>query len=566
MNLTLLSKPLGQILLGRGVVAPAQLEMALSEQRQAAGKRLLGEILVDSHLCSESQIAEALADSYGVPFARVSPRLADPKVVTLLPRHFLEREQVLPLFLVEGMLTVAVVEPANLFLLDEIRRLTGHKVQPVAATAADIRDTLRASGQDGGAFVCDDAGCDAAPESFSVVARPGASPPAVADSDAPVQRLLRACLYTAIGQSATDIHIEPDETAGRVRYRIDGRLAEWMRIAAQTHVALVAQLKTLAGMDAARRPPADGVIRVRMDRRVIELRLSAAPVAHGEKLVVRIGDGARSPLRLEKLGFGYETLKQWRRLIGAGRGLLLVTGPAGSGKRTTLCATLAELDAETLNLCTIEDSPERTLPGVNQVRVVETGGYSRAAALRTVLSQDPDVVMLPELSDPEAARVAAAGAMAGPLMLCGVHTADVAAAVHTLLAMGIQPLVAGSVLAGVLAQRLVRRLCPQCRESCDATATERKQLERFAGPVTTLYRPKGCNHCRNTGYAGRIGLFELLTPTDALADAIFRGAGRAEVAQVIQQTGMRPLKTDGAEKVKAGITTLEEFLCAGGGT
>lgn len=563
MNLTLIRQPLGQLLLGRGIVAPAQLEGALAEQRQNVGKKLLGEILVESRLCSEEQIAEALADSYGVPFARITPRLADPKVVSVLPREFLEREQVLPLFLVEGMLTVAVVEPANLFLLDEVRRLTGHKVQPVAATAADIAATLRAYLPDGKSFVVDEAGCDAAPDSFAVLARPGAGG---VDGASPVQRLLRACLYTAIKESATDVHVEPDEMGARIRFRIDGRLVERTRTGSDTHVALVAQLKAMAGLDAAQRPPAEGVIRVRLDRRVIELRLSAGRTAHGEKVVVRIGDGPRPPLRLEKLGFGYETLKQWRRLIGVGRGMLLVTGPAGSGKRTTLCATLAELDTEALNVCTVEESPERPLAGVNQVVADEAGGYSRAAALRTVLAQDPDVVMLPELADPEAARLAMGGAMAGRLMVCGVHAGDVGGAIQRLIAMGMEPYVVGSAIAGVLAQRLVRRLCSQCREAYDATQTERKQLERFAGQVATLYRPKGCDHCRGTGYAGRIGVFELLVPTDALGDAICRGAGRAELAQLIQHAGTKTLKADGAEKVKTGITTLQEFVsaCAGG--
>jgi type IV pilus assembly protein PilB len=561
MNLTLLRQPLGQLLLGRGVVAPAQLESALSEQRRAVGKKLLGEILVDSRLCSEEQIAEALADSYGVPFARVGPRLADPKVVSILPRDFLEREQVLPLFLVEGVLTVAVVEPANLFLLDEIRRVTGHKVQPVAATAEDIAATLRAYLPDGGSFVVDDAGCDEAPETFAIIPRPGEAESTLGLPSA-VQRLLRACLYSAVRESATDVHFEPGESGARVRHRIDGRLVERTRIQAHTHAALVAQLKAMGGMDGAQGSAGEGVVRVRMDRRVIELRVSAASVVGGEKLVVRVGDGARPLLRLEKLGFGYETLKQWRRLIAAPRGLLLVTGPAGSGKWTTLCASLAEMDADSLNVCTVEASPDRTLPGITQVRVDEATGQSRAAALRTLLAQEPDVVMLPDVSDPEAAALAAGAAVAGRLMLCGVHAPDVAGALSRLLALGVEPYVVGSAIVGVLAQHLLKRLCSHCREAYDATIAERKQFERYPGGVSTLYRPKGCTQCRGTGYAGRIGIFELFVPTEAFGDVLCRRPGRPELAQLVQQSAMKPLRLDGVEKVKAGITTLEEYLVA----
>ena len=308
MNLTLRRQPLGQLLVGRGAVAPAQLETALAEQRRSPGRRLLGEILVESRLCSEAQVAEALAESCGVPFARVTPRLGDPGVLPLLPREFLEREQVLPLFLVEGVLTVAVVEPANLFLLDEIRRLTGHRVQPVAALAADIDAALRTGPSDGRPTAADDARGEAcfevAPETFEISVPPGAR--AASDGHAPVLRLARACLHAAIRESATDVHFEPGEPAARVRYRIDGRLVERMRHPAGTHAALVALLKGFAGADApspATPGSVEGVIRVRLDGRPLDLRLVAARVAHGEKVVIRMAEGGRSPMRLEKLGF-----------------------------------------------------------------------------------------------------------------------------------------------------------------------------------------------------------------------------------------------------------------------
>lgn len=567
MNLTLRRQPLGQLLVGRGAVAPAQLETALAEQRRSPGRRLLGEILVESRLCSEAQVAEALAESAGVPFARVTPRLGDPNVIPLLPREFLEREQVLPLFLVEGVLTVAVVEPANLFLLDEIRRLTGHKVQPVAAMAADIETTLRVRLPDHRPLNADDVGGDAgfgaAPEGFDIAIGPGARPPA--DENPQVLRLARACLHAAITELATDVHFEPGDSTARVRYRIDGRLVERMRPPMQTHAALVDLLKERAGAVAPQGTSGtvEGVISVRLKGRPLDLHLVAARVAHGEKVVIRIGDGGRSSMRLEKLGFSYETLKQWRRLVGASRGLLLVTGPAGSGKRTTLFSTLAEVDATALSVCAVSGSIDRPLAGVTRFNVDDASGSSCAQALRAALAQCPDVVMLPDPTDAECARLTTGAAMASALALTAVHAANPLSALCRLLSIGVEPFVLGSSIAGVLAQRLVRRLCSNCREAYDATSTERKQLERLVGPVSTLYRAKGCSQCRGTGYAGRIGLFELLVPDDALTDAICRGGARHELVNLIQQIPTKSIQLDGAEKVKAGITTLQEFLCAG---
>jgi type IV pilus assembly protein PilB len=563
MNLTLHRKPLGELLVGRGAVGRAQLELALMEQRRLPVRRLLGEILVESRLCSEEQVAEALADSYGVPFIRLGPKLVDPKVVGVLPRDFVERELVLPLFLVEDVLTVAVVEPANVFLLDEVRRLTGHRVQPAATTAADIRATL-AVHLPGASHVAPDGAPDAdsVPAPTACETHPEPVAPRAPEVYSSVHLAACTCFDSAIRESATDIHFEPDEAGARVRFRVDGRLMVRMRTAAAAHQSLVSHLKSMAGIGTDSTPPANGVIRVRSARQDLELFLSVAAVAHGEKAVVRINHAARPPLRLEKLGFGYETLKQWRRLITSPTGLLLVAGPAGSGKRTTLCSSLAELDVDALNVCMVGDGTHPSLPGVNHFRAGATGAVSTADGLHAALTQEPDVIMLPEMADSETARLAVSAAAGGRLVLCGVHTPDPVAAVVRLLALGVQPYLLGSALAGVLCQRLVRRLCAQCREAYDCTATERKQLERHVGPLSTLYRPKGCPACRNTGYAGRIGFFELLVPSDLFGDAVCRGAARAELAALAQQARMKSLPLDGAEKVKSGITTLTEYLAA----
>jgi type II secretory ATPase GspE/PulE/Tfp pilus assembly ATPase PilB-like protein len=567
MNLTVHRKPLGQLLLGRGHLAPAQLELALAEQRRQPVRRLLGEILVEFKACSEEQVAEALADSYGVPFTRLGAQLADPKVLRTLPRDFMEREMVLPLFLVEGLLTIAVVEPANVFLLDEVRRLTGHKVQVVATTASDVREMLRAHLPDATPSLLDQQPAAAGRDTWATGPTQLAPRTRLAASPAPeaspsVHRAACACLDAAIKESATDVHFEPDEAGARVRFRVDGGLEVRTRHDPAAHAAIVAHLKAMAGIGPGPDAAAHGVIRVRAGCRDLELFLSAAPVVHGEKVVVRIRDAARSPHRLEKLGFGYETLKQWRRLVTSPRGLLLVTGPAGSGKRTTLYASLSELDRDRLNVCALDDGRHPPLVGVNHFRAGEHDALTPAAAIRAAVEQEPDVIMVPEIHDAETARATAAAAMSGRLVLAGVHTADSVGAIVRLLTLGADPYVLGSSLAGILCQRLLRRLCPQCREAYDPTSTERKQLEQYTGPLSTLYRPKGCAACRNTGYAGRIAFFELLLPSDLLGDAVCRGAGRAELASLVQQSGTKPLRLDGAEKVKAGIATLSDYLSA----
>lgn len=583
MSLTLEHRPLGQLLLSRGILASAQLDGALEQQRRAPDRRLLGEILVDSRLCTEEQVAEALAQSCGVPFARVRAETADPEVIARLPRQFLEREQVLPLSLEEGVLTVAVTEPANVFLLDEIARLSGCRVKPVVATPRDIAATLRAYLPDGRMFVIDDVPPEVGPDAFCIVARAGqlrgagASPNGAANANGgnvpstpddladAADRLIRACLYNAIRQSATDVHIEPGHDCLRVRYRIDGRLVERFRPPPQIHAALLARLKSMAGVDPAQRPlPQAGPLPVRVDGRTIELRVTFAPAAHGERAVIHLSNAAKSPLRLEKLGFGYETLKQWRKLIASTSGLLLVSGPAGSGKQTTLYATLREMNLAERNVCTVEDPIEQFLDGASQFQVDDRAGFDTDAALRAVLAQRPDVVMVPNGMTPEVARRAAGAAVGGCLVLASVHAPDVPSAIARVLKLGVEPFALHASLAGVLCQRLVRRLCQECREAYEPTETERKPIEKVAGPTTTLYRarPGGCARCAGAGYTGRIGLYELLTPDDALTEAIGRAASLPELREIIRRTPTKSLRTDAAEKIKSGVTTLTEFAAA----
>src|SRR3982751_3304807 len=502
MIATLERKPLGQLLLDKGLLKPEQLERALDEQRRSNHQKLLGEVLVELRICGEDQITEALAGVYGVPYARISPRIADPKIIGSLPKEFLEKHQVLPLFLVEGTLTVAVPEPANVFLVEEIERLSCYQVQVVAATVRDIRATLQGYLPSESVFVIDDIIEDVNPEEFTVIDQPVQDIANIEQmaGDSPVIKLVNYCIYTAVKEGASDIHIEPGENLLRIRYRVDGRLTEKLRPPFQMHAAVTSRVKIMAGMDISeRRLPQDGGIHVIMDKRPIDLRVSTMPGKHGEKVVVRIIDNDKTSVNLEKLGFSYDTLKQWRKLIELPNGILLVTGPTGSGKSTTLYASLQEMNADDVNICTVEDPVEYNLAGVNQFQVNEKAGFTFAGALRSLLRQDPDIMMIGEIRDGETAKLATQAALTGHLVLSTLHTNDAPGAITRLFNLGIEPYLVGASISGVLAQRLVRKLCQRCKEAYEPGINEKRQIEKYCGDVKQLFKPKGCLKCRNLG-------------------------------------------------------------------
>jgi type IV pilus assembly protein PilB len=561
MPATIDRKPLGQLLLDKGVVQPEQLARALEEQRRSNHQKLLGEVLVELHLCTEDQIVETLAQVYGVPYARISPRVADPKIISILPRDFLEKHQVLPLFLVEGLLTVAVPEPANVFLVEEIERVCGHPVQVVAATTRDIKATLQAYLPNDKVFVIDDIIDGVEPQQFKLIEQKVDD---IADleqaaGDSPVIKLVNYCIYTAVKEAASDVHIEPGDNLLRVRFRIDGRLVEKLRPPPQMHAAVASRIKIMAGLDISeRRLPQDGGIHVMMDKRPIDLRVSTVPGRHGEKVVIRIIDNEKASVNLEKLGFGYDTLKAWRKLITMPNGILLVTGPTGSGKSTTLYAALQELNRDDVNICTVEDPVEYVMSGVNQFQVNEKAGFTFDRALRSLLRQDPDILMIGEIRDVDTGRLATQAALTGHLVLSTLHTNDAPSAFTRLYNLGIEPYLVGATVGGILAQRLVRKLCQACKEPYAAGVNEKRQIEKHAGPVETLYKAKGCPKCRNLGYTGRIGIYELLLPDDAMIEKVSQGATLNELREHARRCGMKTLRVDGIEKVRSGITTLEE--------
>ncbi len=559
---------IGDLLLERGIISREQLDQALARQKEAGQNRLLGEIVVELKLATEEQVLELLAEGYGIPFARVGPRIVDPKVIELLPRDFLEKNCVLPMFLVLGKLTVAVHEPTNVFLIEEIERLTGTEVQIVAATARDIRATLQVYLPAANVFVIDQIVDDLQAEDLTLVEKQIADLTSLEEGakDSPVIKLVNYLIYAAVQEGASDIHLEPSDRQFRVRYRVDGVLFEKMKPPHQMQPAVVSRIKIMAGLDISeRRIPQDGGITVMLDKRPVDLRVSTMPGRFGEKVVIRIIDNRHVQTSLETLGFSFQMLSRFRQLIQRPNGIVLVTGPTGSGKSTTLYACLHELVDDATNICTVEDPVEYNLPGVNQFQVNDKVGFTFASALRSLLRQDPDIVMLGEIRDAETARIATQAALTGHLVLSTLHTNDAPGAVTRLFNIGVEPYLVAAALRGVLAQRLLRRICSHCKEPVEMTpALERTltQLGEGAARVEQIFRGAGCSKCRHTGYAGRLGAFELFVPDDESLDAISRGATLQELRRLTKAAGFISLRQDGLEKVRAGLTTVEELLNA----
>ncbi len=557
---------IGQLLVSQGWLTEENLHKALDYQRRTGNAMLLGEVLQELHICTEEQIMEALAIGYGVPFARISPRVADPKVIDILPREFLDRHRVLPLFKVRNRLTLAVNEPANVFLLEEVGRMTGCEVLVVCATAKDIKATLETHLPSANIFAIDEMLDEENPTGeLAMIEEKGDD---IADMEAaaqgsPVIKLVNYLIFHAVREGASDIHIEPDDNFLRVRYRVDGSLYEKIRPPYKMLPAISSRIKIMARLDISeRRLPQDGGIHVLMENQPIDLRVSTMPGQNGEKIVIRIIDNRNILVNLEKLGFAYETLKQWRKVIASPNGIVLVTGPTGSGKSTTLYSVLNELNADDVNISTVEDPVEFNLPRVNQFQVNEQVGFTFSAALRSLLRQDPDIIMLGEIRDGETSRVAVQAALTGHLVLSTLHTNDAPGAITRLLNIGVEPyLVSASVMA-VLAQRLVRKICTNCKAPYDVAEGTRVMAERVAGPIETFYHGVGCAKCRNSGYSGRIGIYELLVPDDAMRDKITAAPSVNELRAMAAETGMVTLRQDGMAKVKAGITTVEEVLSA----
>jgi len=564
MPALLAKKPrLGDLLIARGYLTSEQLEAALAEQRENGGRMLLGELLVERGYCSEDHVLECLAKELGLPFARLDGKLFDAKAFDALPRDFIEKNTVLPLFRVRDELAVAVAEPTNVFLLDRLRDMARCEVLPVVASAKDIRRMVQTYLPNTRVFVIDDIIDDAGTAAVELIEEDVADIAADAESagQSPIIRLVNYLLFTAVREKASDIHIEPTERQLRVRLRVDGALYKALELPPHLAPAVASRIKIMANLDISeRRLPQDGRIQVMMAGRGIDLRVSLLPMPAGEKVVVRILDNQSVRVDLRELGFSAEVLEPLNEEIAQPNGIALVTGPTGSGKSTTLYAALAAVSGMERNVCTVEDPVEFQLDLINQFQVNDRIGLSFAAVLRSLLRQDPDVVMVGEIRDSETARIAVQAALTGHLVFSTLHTNSACAAVSRLIDMGVEGYLLGASLNMVLAQRLCRRICPKCKESYEPPKAMRLAAEGMGIEINEFYRGAGCRNCRSTGFSGRIGIHELLRVDDTLREIISRTPTIQAVQDYAKAQGMAPLRYDGLRKVREGITTIDEVL------
>ncbi|MFH1924238.1 MAG: ATPase, T2SS/T4P/T4SS family [Planctomycetota bacterium] len=563
---TSMPRRLGDLLVERGYLSGEQVQAALTAQKEGGRSKLLGEVLVELEYCSEDQIVECLADEYGVPYAKLEARLFDPNIVDVLPREYIENNLVLPLFVVRGTLTVAIPEPSNLFLIEEMRGLSDLDVQIVAATPKDIRRMIT-SMPNSKVFVIDDIIEDSRDADVTLIEEALEDIGDVEEiaGQSPVIRLVNYVIYNAVKEGASDIHVEGAERCMRVRYRIDGRLVKALEVPQHLLSAVTSRIKIMASLDISeRRLPQDGRVNVLLDGRRIDLRVSTFPTSRDEKTVIRVLDTRSVSLNLEDLGFAEDVLDSLQRNIRAPNGIILVTGPTGSGKSTTLYGALNAISSMENNVCTVEDPIEYHLPLINQFQVQEKIGLTFSKALRTLLRQDPDVIMVGEIRDEETARTAIQAALTGHLVFSTLHTNNACSAITRLVNMGVEPYLIGAALNMVLAQRLVRRTCSKCRQEYEIPRSLRKTLERMGLECDTFYKGVGCRSCRNTGFKGRIGIHELLLISDEMRDAIVANPNIGHLRKLAVDGGMVELRQDGFRKVREAITTVEEILHVAG--
>jgi len=553
---------LGELLKKSGLISNEQLEEALRYQRKT-GKRL-GSSLVELGYLTESNLMETLRAHWGISFVKITRADIDLQLIQLLPTQLIERHKILPLRREGNRLHLAMVDPLNVWAIEDVRMATGCEVSPVMVSEGDMEWTLNQISGLGirgrlEKMMKDVVGLD----DFGTAEEVSEAELREMVEEAPIIRLVNAIVTQAVASKASDVHVEPREGDVCIRYRIDGILFEVMTSPKRTQAALISRLKIMANMNIAeRRVPQDGRIRIVIENRDIDFRVSTLPTVFGEKVVLRILDRQQGLLDLTELNLQAENNDRFQAMIQRPFGIIMATGPTGSGKTTTLYSSLNHISNTEKNVITLEDPVEYMLPGINQVQVNPKAGLTFANGLRAILRQDPDIVMVGEIRDEETARLAVHAALTGHLVLSTLHTNTAVGTIARLIDMGIEPFLLASALGGIIAQRLVRKLCLECRIpsvlSSDVEAQFAEHL-RFI-PDRNFYRAGGCNSCNNTGYKGRIAIHEVLLLDSVLKDLITARASESELEEAALRQGMRTLIRDGISKAAQGLTTFSEVI------
>lgn len=554
-------RSLGAILLESTSLTEEQLEQALMVHREKSIK--LGDALVQLKFLRSEDILKALSIQLGFPYEQgINVETIPQELLDTLPINYAKRNEVLPLRREHHNIIVAISDPTNFSALDELRLLYKQPIRPVIASGYEIVNSINAAYNrtsdkgDGGMEGLDEVGEIAADFDEPVDLLD-------ADDEAPIIRLVNSLLFRAVKQKASDIHVEPFEKELSIRFRVDGVLYDIMTPPKRAQNSIISRIKIIAGLNIAeKRLPQDGRIKIKIAGKDIDIRVSTIPTAFGESVVMRLLDKSSVALDLEKLGLQGRTLTTMRDLIRQNHGIILVTGPTGSGKTTTLYAGLAEINTKDIKILTVEDPVEYQLGGINQVQVNPKIDLTFATALRAFLRQDPDVILVGEIRDKETAEIAIQASLTGHLVFSTLHTNSAAGTVSRLVDMGVEPFLISSSVIGILAQRLLRTVCHDCAKKYVPTEEELARIgitvEELKG--RPLYRPVGCPNCLETGYAGRTGIHEMMLMSDPLREAIMRGDDASAVQKIAQEGGMKSLRQDAANKVLSGATTVEEVL------
>jgi general secretion pathway protein E len=559
----LLGRPLGEILVSRGVVKPEQIDAALATQAEKGGR--IGEILVSMKAAREDEVLRALADQIGLPFAAdVRPEEIDTSLIEGLSINFVKQWKLMPMRRTPDGVEVAVADPLETFPFDDLRVILRCSLIPIVAPPQKIIDAInqvydRRSGE-AGAVMDDLEGAD-----LDTLAHELEEPQDLLDvsDEAPIIRLVNSLLFQAVKERASDIHIEPMERDISVRFRVDGVLYDIIRPPKRFQSSITSRVKIMAGLNIAeKRLPQDGRIRIKIAGKDIDIRVATAPTSHGERITMRLLDRSSVLHDLGDLGFAPDQLKIMDQLIHKAHGIILVTGPTGSGKTTTLYACLAKINKPELNIITVEDPVEYQLKGISQIQVNPKINLTFASGLRSILRHDPDVIMVGEIRDLETAEIAIQASLTGHLVFSTLHTNDAPSAVTRLVDMGVEPFLVSSSVLAIQAQRLVRRVCVDCREEYEPTdeELERMGIPRSAVGGRPFSRGRGCPACVNTGYQGREGIYEILLLDDELRGLILKNMDSNTIKRTATGKGMRTLRDDGARKVMAGITSSAEVM------
>jgi len=547
---------IGEMLVTQGTISKDQLTRALLQQAGTGGR--LGEVLVEMGALSERQFLIALSSQLEIPLIDLRTATPEPEALARVPEAIVRSARVLPVSITDGALSIAFATEPTDGLLDQLRETAGMPIRPQLALSTEIERAVNRSYDALG-------GIDQFLTSFAADDAAGGNvEPALegADDNAPVVQVVTRIITQAVRSRASDIHIEPQDEQVRVRFRVDGALVNAASLPVGIGPALVSRIKIMADMNIVeRRRPQDGQLEVTVDGHALDVRVATAATIWGEKAVLRLLDKRRSLLEVSQLGMAEDTSEEFSKLIRSPFGMVICAGPTGSGKTTTLYAALGEINDPSRNITTIEDPVEYVLPSINQIQINEQAGITFAGGLKSILRQDPDIILVGEIRDAETARIAVQSALTGHFVLSSLHATDATSALHRFIDMGIEPFLIASSVIGLVAQRLVRRICSACREPYEPSSDDLLLYERWGGAAKAqFWHGAGCNFCAHTGYSDRIGVYELLHVTEEIRELVIKQASQDELTSLAKYQGMRTLRDEGLALIERDVTTIAEIL------